>query len=90
MKNGITTLYIRFVNIPESERVPKSRRDYNSSRALATALEAAAEILLALASARTSLPGLKLPDIMDLKARSKRAPKYHATPSWEVVSNYMR
>ena len=47
---------------------------------------AATAARLALSDASTSGPGLKLPDASDLKARSKRAPKYHATLSWEVAS----
>jgi hypothetical protein len=54
--------------------------------ALLAAAVADAAALFALSAAITSLAGLKLPDARDLKARSKRAPKYHATPSCKCVS----
>jgi hypothetical protein len=71
-------------NIPDRLRLAGH---YSSSRALFMAPVAAATAArLALSDASTSGPGLKLPDARDLKARSKRAPKYHATLSWEFVS----
>lgn len=64
---------------------PPERGDYNSSLALSTLLDTAVAVALA-ASFTFFGSGRKLPSFKLEKAKSKRAPRYHAVPTYRLMS----